>query len=560
MILNIKEFFNKDIIELVKKSFAKIDEIDKKTFLWIFVALNVMFIFHTINFLFGNHDWWAIKDGVQWDTFFFNGRFSATAIKMILLNGQVLPILNNLIAFFFYALGSVLLLNYWNAPKNILQRVLIGFVLTLTPFTNVWLWFAYHTIENLSIPFFVTLGLILTIKNFDNIYCAILQKVLSVVFLTLALGIYPSAIVNILTIFSCKFLLDNLSDGIFEFKRVFLKHKWSFINIALSFISYKLILLYMGYKNLLADVINIQSAGIEQILQNILPAMKAAFQQMFNYRFICMPQNITILFAVLFVLLILFGIYNVLVSKSSKIDKLKKIIIYSILALAPLFATKVASILALKNVFYSIRIDIYGLVFLRGMIVLLLFKYGNNFIKNITYLLVVAILWISLIANFVCQKSLKLAHTSEFMRMNRMIQELYLNKDFVKGKGYKLISIGYPKPLRPKYIPQKYKRKAKPDVSMGSHTLIPEWDPLVVLEFFVEEDFICDKKVYVAHEETGELLINTLGENELKFLKKALPRTSLKDSENIQIIDDTIVCVFSEKSLEKVRDRCLGNN
>lgn len=548
-----RNILHTDIIELIVSKYKSINNLDKNLFFAIFLILNVVFIFHTGHFLFGNHDWLAIESGVKWDSFLYEGRYTATAIKMLLTNGQIIPILNNVLAFFFYALSTVLLLNYWNAPKNFAQRLIIGLIFTITPFTNIWLWFAYHTIENLCIPLFSIIGLIFAYKQNNNV----IDKFISVIFLVVSLGIYPAAIVNILTIFCCKLLIEVLNTNKFSLYFLFNRFKTTFINIMLSIIIYKFILIYLKHIKILQDMVNSTQCSILEILQHVPLAIKYALIQLWNYEYIAMPNSITIYFLILFILLSIIGIYKL----CNTGNRFKKFILIFLLLLGIFLSMKMAAILSIRNVFYSPRIDFYGLVYFRGLIVCLLFKYSNIIIKNMTYILCLLILYTSIISNLICQKSFYLGLNSELMRANRLLFMLESNKNFSLNKTYDVIAIGYPTPTRPAYTPKGFLPLKGFEVGLGSHTLFPEWNPAGVLHFIEPELNINNTTVFIDEfqdtkvTEERNIYRNTLTNNDFELIKKNLNGLSVyPDKKSISIIDNKIVMVFSKNSYNKLID------
>lgn len=560
-----RSFLDTDWMLFLSEKYKKIPELYKKNFWIVFIAVNFVFLFHTINFLWGNHDWLAIRYGLGWDSFFYNGRYSAVAIKMLLLKGQVLPILNNLLAFAGFSLASVALMSYWKAPQNLRQRVILCLLLTCTPFTNVWLWFAYHSVENLTAPLFVILGLIFALKsNGEKLYQNILFNLVSIFCLVFALGIYPSVIVNIFVIFLGRVLIESFDwNGT---KEAFLQKmnlfKFSFINILISLALYKFILFIMGAKGFLLDIVNIKNASITDIIHNLLPSIKACVYQCYHYRFICMPQSITSYFLVLMIIALIVIFYHIISDQSDLKIKIKKLLFSLISLFLVLWATKTAAVLAVIEMFQSVRIDFYGLMFFRVLMVLILFKYVRfNLFKNVAYVLSIVILWLSLLSNYVCVKSYKLGFEAEQMRTNRMLEILETNPNYQFGKLYKIIQIGYPQPIRPMYIPGKFSGGGR-EVALGSHTFTPEWNALLVFEFWEPEFIIKEPKYFIDEVQNNQnkILLNNLNDEDISQIKnedlndlKAYPSKDF-----IKVTDDTIYIVFSKDSLSAFRNMIMS--
>ena len=525
----IYDFAHKDLFETLKSGYSKIPEIDKKVFFIIFAVLNLVFIFHTMNFLWGDHDWVNIKNGFKWDYFFFECRYSATSLKMLLTSGQILPVLNNLLGFFFFSLGTVLLLNYWEAPKNLTQRVLIGLTITITPFTNLWLWYSRHTIENLSIPLFVVLGLMLSSKN-------LWKNLLAIVCFLFALGIYPSALVTILTIWGTKIFIDLIQNN-FELKQTLLKNLNGFINIFISLCLYKVLLSIIKFCELTKDSLhNFQNLPFIEIIKNIPEGITAAFQQIVYYRTFFMPHILTILFLIILVLIVLFGLTKLFSAQVSPAEKIKRFLISSGLLFLILLGTKSAAILSGENVYFAPRIDFYGLMFLRGFFVLLIFKYGSILLKNITYILVLLILWVSVVCNFFYQKVLYLSLNAEILRLNRIVYDIEHHPQYIPDKKYRVITIGTPDIIMDNYIPDKFKVNPKRERNNIKRSMYIKALFKNAMEFYAPHKFGTKYTEY----------------SELKdIINKLEPYPSEK---YIYISDDLMVLTFSEEKLNEIKE------
>ena len=81
------------------------DKIDLKSWLISFLIINFCFLYHSLNFMWGNHDVKFIKEELLLTSGLFEGRFTQFIPYTLLTNGQILPVLNNLIGFFFLTLA-----------------------------------------------------------------------------------------------------------------------------------------------------------------------------------------------------------------------------------------------------------------------------------------------------------------------------------------------------------------------------------------------------------------------------------------------------------------------
>ena len=126
------------------QGYKGINPLYRHTFWIVFVAMNLVFGFHTVQFLWGNHDWDYItldKVGMWVDN---EGRYTQQIISIFLQGGKVLPILNNVLSFIGLALTSVLLCAYFNVQRKLWIWAIIGLVLTLQPFTLARLYFIFQ--------------------------------------------------------------------------------------------------------------------------------------------------------------------------------------------------------------------------------------------------------------------------------------------------------------------------------------------------------------------------------------------------------------------------------
>ena len=145
-----------------RKQFLNLDKIDYKILLISYLLINLAFLYHSFNFMWGNHDVEFIKNELLLSSGLFEGRFTQFIPHRLLTSGQILPILNNLLGLGFLTLGLWLLAKYWNIPRTTSNYVIfITFFATL-PFTLSWLYFTFITISCLLWIFVAVMGLYLS--------------------------------------------------------------------------------------------------------------------------------------------------------------------------------------------------------------------------------------------------------------------------------------------------------------------------------------------------------------------------------------------------------------
>ena len=118
LISKLKSFTEFDLSAYLIKTYKNIPTIYKKTFWTVFIVLNIVFAFHTINFFWSNHEWPLMKGHISPTNFWWEARFTETLLYF-LMDFKILPVLTNLFSFFGLSLSVVLLAIYWNIPKKL---------------------------------------------------------------------------------------------------------------------------------------------------------------------------------------------------------------------------------------------------------------------------------------------------------------------------------------------------------------------------------------------------------------------------------------------------------
>ena len=106
----------RDMLQVISESYSNIDTVYRRSFWIIFGVLCFAFGFHAIQFMWGNHDWFALTNPQRWVHFPGIGRYALSFFRKLSLNGIYLPLIYDIISFLFLALNAVLLLE--TAKKN----------------------------------------------------------------------------------------------------------------------------------------------------------------------------------------------------------------------------------------------------------------------------------------------------------------------------------------------------------------------------------------------------------------------------------------------------------
>lgn len=163
-------------------------------------------------------------------------------------------------------------------------------------------------------------------------------------------------------------IIDNNGD----LKTSLYKSRFLIVSVALAGISYKITLDILKKLGTTHAVYNNQMIALTEIPERILLAIKMSFQSLFAYNVPFMPMFIAILFGVFvaILLILLFGTKLQLRAKLSII----------ILLLGAIFASQTHIALA-KIISTGIVTDYYGVLFLRVLIIALVFKVVAQMIR-----------------------------------------------------------------------------------------------------------------------------------------------------------------------------------
>ncbi|MCM1324668.1 MAG: glucosyltransferase domain-containing protein [Acetobacter sp.] len=175
----------------ISQKLAQADRPFWSAFFAAFAALNILFLFHGAQYLFGDHDWQYIKTGVPLSAGLFEGRFSQFILINLFTHGEILPILNNLIGFAGYSFGIALLAKYWHLPHNKRTYILFALFGAVTPYILSFMYFAFLILPVLSWNAFIIGALIISEKETSF---SLKHTLTATILFTLALGGYPPVI------------------------------------------------------------------------------------------------------------------------------------------------------------------------------------------------------------------------------------------------------------------------------------------------------------------------------------------------------------------------------
>lgn len=339
----------------------------------------------------------------------------------------------------------------------------------------------------------------------------------------------------------CGGIIAIIFDNNGDIKTSLYKSRFLIISVALAGISYKIVLDILKKLSTVSESYNNQMIPLGEMPERIILATKMAFQALFAYNVDFMPPFIAVLFgalAVLFVAL-LFG------AKLAFRTKISVVIV--------LFGAIMASqahIILSKIISTGIVTDYYGVLFLRVLIIALVFKAvaqmprTQTIMRNLVFGLLCVIIWACVIQSLNAQKVLKLTMERDFHYINRIVARIETDKNFSYKKKYCGVLFGKPQ--------NAFREGFNTDI-------LPIWEMEQVFRYTMSKNVFEGCKMY--SDLMQDFMDNNHKENKaFNTLISRLHKAGILDKlqpyphkNSIVVFEDIIVFVASEGNLEAIR-------
>ena len=507
----------------IKTWFKDLSPVYKKAFISSFVIINIAFLFHTVNFMFGDHDWLYVRSPNYWSEGAFEGRPLHFVLQSLFFGGHVLPILNNLFSFAALALSGVLLARYWQIPLNAVSYALFATYVAVLPYTMVWLFYAKDALINLSLPLIAILGLVIA----DMASKKRLYHLLAIALFYFAFASYV-AVINLLAVcFIGKVLADYIKQK--SFIKVVKEKLPAVADMIIALVLFKLTLACLS----LSSDYNTKVVDWAYLPEKLVETLTVMFTQ-FTVPTPFMEPKYKYLLLVISLGGLGCGLY-----KGGK----KKVILSVILVLGMLFATKLAFFMAdergqvlaeMENFAFVPRLDFYGLAYVYAFgLALLLSYYPKKWKKWVLGLAMVAA-FMSVVRDVYAQKVWKLGFDAEMKAHERIVGRLEQMPEFRTGHKYKILQLGSLS-LRKNF----YREVAGEAVSLDmlSTSFTPQYMSRIVYNFYYPEDIFYDNAS-----------VSDLSERGREFLRTAKVYPALG---SMFIDGDIVIVVLTEEGLAK---------
>ena len=528
-------------LQVISEGYLNIDVVYRRTFWIIFGVLCFAFGFHTIQFMWGNHDWDFLTYPQHLNSSLWMGRYALHWFKVFFLKGVYLPVVYDILSFFFLALNAVLLCVYWKLEKRVVYLVMCGLILTVQPFTLSLTYFVHMIPETFIGVTFILAGLILSEKiAFEKI--SLLRKgiltVLAIVLINLSLATYPVLINTIAVVFMGRLLVQSFRwDGSWtHFQSCFAPFALSAVNIAIGTISYKIVVSQLF--QIVTDSTNTQTLPLSKLPERLMVLSGQAFRQLYEYNYPFISQGVLWVFLAFTLLIILHTCLS-----GNIWQKLLRII----LLWCALYATQAAMMISNKHLIEG-RIELFGLVPFETLIAVLVFTELKK-LQSLSIFVATGVVWVSIINDLDCLRVWKFGFDAERMLWNRVLTRLETRKEFDVNKKYKVIQVGGSYMLQPRFYtyPVRTYENSYVDILFASYEA--SWDLFHAYEFYYPVSFR-------AKENYRPEMKNSKYKDQLKRLYEAgiLDKARVWPHENGLIVwKDVILFITDAKALENCK-------
>ncbi len=519
-------------LEIEKKLinwYKNIPQYMKKSFIISFILINVAFLFHTTNFMFGDHDWLYVRGQTYWKEGTFEGRPLHFVLQSILFSGQILPLLNNLFSFAFLAISSIMLAKYWKVKASTFNYTLFATFIAVIPYTLVWLYYAKDALINLSLPFIVMSALWLSKKaNNQNKF---IYNALSIVLLVFSFSSYV-AIINMIGICVLGAMIIDYIYTKESFISIIKKNIPIAIDVIISLVIFKIIISFSS----LTSSYNTKIIPLDFVATKLVETFIVMFTQ-----FTAILPFMEYKYKMLLLVMSIIGFVTALYKAGTK-----KLFLTIVLFILLLFISKFAYFIAdergeilaeMENFAFVPRLDFYGLVYVYGLFLSFILTIDNVKLKKVCTAIVIIITFMSIVRDSYALKTWKLGFDAEMKAHERIVSRLEQHKDFNINRKYKLFQVGSLS-LRKNYYIKGANEQTGLDLLETSFT--PQYMSRIVYNFYYPEDIFYNNAVY------GEL-----SPSSVDYLKnKAKPWPS---EDSIYIDNDTVIIVLTSEGLSKLK-------
>ena len=469
-----------DWAEECGRIYERIPVVYRHSFWILFGFINLAFLFHTINFMWGNEDWAAVRYAVNPDESIMRGAFAVYWLQELLFDGKILPVINNLWAFAGLSIAGVLLAVYWKIPQQTWQVVLIGLIATVTPYTLAVLYSVKTSLGVLFLPAMVMMAVLFAEKRGQSDFYTYFYNIVSVFLFVWVLGVYMPVINLIAIAFLGRILLSVITDDM-DIKAAADQVKQGIANFTAAVMIYWLILLLFRETQVLAPLY-IDSFHVATPLWRLPQVLSYAFLQ-----FVQPLPFMDLAYKICYALFAVLGLFVLIFKAPSAKAAARGLCLLPLLLLASVWALAFATLPETQLV----QSGFLGLPFLFALLVtmMLCVSREGSLLRRIVCVFSILLIFMNFIRIAYAEKVWKFGWDAETKLAERIITRLEKMPEFDINRQYQLLQIGE-KSLRSKYY-----RRGSFEINNGElleYAFYPAGKAKDAYNFFYQTDFLSD--------------------------------------------------------------------
>ena len=391
---------------------------------WLFCC--VVYSFMLFQFWWGNHDWDYLKYGVKFSSGFFEARYAAHLVSLLLFDGNVLPVFMLLSALALLVFMGMLIAYYLEMEKNTISYMLFLLLIGVSPYNFVIIYYLFIADSLFSCGCVAAAVLFCATAPYK--WWKFVLGVLGYIYI---LGCYPPVIALTAILFVAKqIILVQKKRQINQ--RLFSDTLFLIGQASLSFLVFKCVFDILDKYNFL--YLNMYNVRVNSLMDipSLVPAQIVSF---FGY----VPSlfaNFGFVFAFFIGVLFLVGIFYIWNSFRNKLIAFAWIIAF-------ILSSRIVFLLADSANVAKFRVEYWAVLGMETFVLAVLFSCKQKAVKNILYLTIVLSLFSFIRMTFYIQKMQYLSFKGERFYQGRIENRLADFPNLLADGYYSVLRMGY---------------------------------------------------------------------------------------------------------------------
>ncbi len=418
--------------EWLKYQFQWFDTFYRQVFLTIFLITNTVFLIYTTNYLFGNHDYGAVKKGISLTTWLWYGRYSNAFPLLLTTGGYLSPVINSILSIAAMSAASMLICAIYHVPKRKKYWIPACLIPMLLPYVVTWFYYSYETFSHTLLPV-LAVGAIMLVRNKFNVE----RFAISSFLIWFCLGVYPSFLAFLFLCLGGLFIFDLINRE--TVRTFFLRYTAVFFVVVTSGIVFQGTIYILRASGKMSTTIkSLAMPSSSELVRKFLPELLLSFKQFFHNTPYIPASLKLVLLAVIFTAVILTAIQVVTTKKRSSgeqsfqdtlLKKAFRLFLLLMVWLGMFFATMIPDYLSQVEYPYVIRLAYFGVPFLTQIAAAFIFYLGKRPVINAATILIVVVLWCSSISDLDIQKNWKIGFQNEILAYSHILAMMEQNPE-----------------------------------------------------------------------------------------------------------------------------------